>query len=79
MAIIEINWKQHGPNQPQEAELARLDDYEAGDPSLDLVKRADGLFDLVIYRGATDLTVPAQTARQVRAVAHKILALIPEI
>lgn len=59
-------------------ELARCDDYDAGDPSLDLVKKPDGKFEFVIYCGSQDLTVYDQSAKQVREVARRILALVPE-
>ena len=72
-----IQWQDHGPDHPPDALLAQKSDYDGGDPSLELVKRPDGLYDLVIYKFAHDITVHALSARAVRDAANMILALVP--
>ena len=76
-AAMTIKWQDHGPNHPPDALLAQKSDYDGGDPSLELVKRQDGLYDFVIYKNADDLTVHALSARAVRDAANMILALVP--
>ena len=78
MPIGAAEWKVHGPNYPPDCVLVEKSDYDGGDPDLSLVKRGDGLFDFVIYRGTNDLTVHALTAAQVRQAAHRILSLVPD-
>ena len=72
-------WKNEGtPHRPPECVLAEQSDYDGGDPDLSLVKRRDGLYDFVIYKGTDDLTCHALTADQVRGAAWRILNLVPE-
>lgn len=78
MPIGTAEWKVHGPNHPPDCVLAEKSDYDGGDPDLTLVKRHDGRFDFVIYRGTEDLTVHALTAAQVREAANRILSLVPD-
>lgn len=66
------------PNIKPSCVLVEKHDYDGGDPSLDLEKRNDGLYDLTIYKASDDLTVHALTAEAVRAAAHRILALVPD-
>lgn len=71
----DAQWSDHGP-QGVTCELARLDDYESGDPSMELLRHANGLYDFIIYRGDQDLTLPYLRVEAVRAVANRILSLL---
>ena len=76
--LTEARWDTRGsPNIKPSCVLVEKYDYEGGDPSLDLEKRSDGLYDLTIYKAADDLTVHALTAAQVRNAAQRILSLLP--
>jgi hypothetical protein len=71
-------WSTNDPGRAKTCELARLDDYECGDPSLEILARIDGRYDLIVYSGEQDLTVPYLTAGEVREAALRILALVPK-
>ena len=73
-------WKNVGnPLHPPDAVLVEKHDYDGGDPSLEIVQAPDGLYDLVIYKGKHDLTVPGLSADQVRLAATRILELVPDV
>jgi hypothetical protein len=74
---VSAKWTDYGESHPPDCILAEKSDYDGGDPSLELVKRPDGLYDFIIYKGANDLTVHALSARSVRLAAQRILELIP--
>lgn len=75
-----VSWDDHGGSKhhPPDCVLVEKSDYDGGDPDLSLVKRNDGLYDFVIYKGIDDLTVHALTAAQVREAANRILSLVPD-
>ena len=71
-------WKNYRENvHPADCVLAEKSDYDGGDPSLELVMRSDGLFDLVIYKFANDLTVHALSEGAIQESALRILDLLP--
>lgn len=73
-------WKNVGnPHHPPDAVLVEKSDYDGGDPSLEIVAVSGGLYDLVIYKGTNDLTIPGLRADQVRLAATRILELVPEV
>jgi hypothetical protein len=76
MAKREVIWDVRC--DPPECILAEKSDYFNGDPDLTLVRRPDGLYDFVVYRGTDQLAVHALTAHAVREAAHRILALVTD-
>lgn len=60
------------------ADLAKVEDYDAGDPTLEISKNPDGTYDLTIARFSEDLTVPSLSAAKVREAALLLLDLVPE-
>lgn len=69
-------WETGHNTHPPECILVEKSDYDGGDPDLTIVKRPDGLYDLVIYKATNDLTVHALSAAQVRRAAERIIALL---